>query len=553
MLRKHQREFAEVTDGIIAGSPITDIIVMATPGAGKSSLPIIAGKLITAGLADKICWIAPRMSLQDQAERNFIDPFFRQMFNHTLTIRSSTNENNPSRGTHGFVTTYQALGVDKFSTVLQDFHRYRYILILDEYHHAEEEGEWTQALTPLYKAAAYRVLMTGTLARGDKKKIAFTPYRENGDEFVPVLEGSETTAVIEYTRQDALADRAIIPLAFKFSDGRAKWEVDGEVERAKISTTDKKKTTAALYTAINTEYAYQLMDACIAHWRKHKATRPGAKLLIVAAKIDNAKQYLLHAQRAGLTARIATSEDNDGAVAAIKELKAGRIDALVAVAMVYEGLDVPAVSHIACLTNIRSTPWIMQMAARAVRIDPMAGPYDTQRAYVFAPADMMFREIAEEIETDQVAVAAKRNAAEKGEGGATPKGETGDLFGFGPAIRPLESSIIAAGPEPVPLFPAGDVVNVLPTNSEMEADLLAKIESHIRTYSFQNRYNPKKINGEVFASFGKARRDMTIKELGECLEYVQRNYPLSYRRGTGKRVPTKARPFPTEWRAAAPF
>ncbi|MBN2251138.1 MAG: DEAD/DEAH box helicase family protein, partial [Candidatus Altiarchaeota archaeon] len=164
-----------VISGIIGGSDVRDIIVKATPGSGKSSLPIIAGGLVTAGLADSICWVCPRMSLQDQAERNFVDPFFRRLLNHNLAIRSSTNEVNPCRGTNGFVTTYQAVGVDKRQTMLKDFRKKRYILVLDEYHHAEEEGPWTQALIPLYDKAAYRVLMTGTMARGDGKKIAFTP------------------------------------------------------------------------------------------------------------------------------------------------------------------------------------------------------------------------------------------------------------------------------------------------------------------------------------------------------------------------------------------
>ena len=63
-------------------------------------------------------------------------------------------------------------------------------------------------------------------------------------------------------------------------------------------------------------------------------------------------------------------------LAALKEFQArraawllGKLDVLVTVAMAYEGLDIPAVSHLICLTRIRSTPWIEQMTARANRID----------------------------------------------------------------------------------------------------------------------------------------------------------------------------------------
>jgi len=156
-----------VVDRIIWGSAIRNIIVKATPGSGKSSIPMIAGKLITAGLADALCWVCPRTALQDQGERNFIDPFFRQLLGHNLSIRKSTNDQNPCRGLQGITTTYQAIGVDKYQTLLNDFLRRRYILILDEHHHAEaEDGSWTKALMPLYEAAKYRVLMTGTMSRG---------------------------------------------------------------------------------------------------------------------------------------------------------------------------------------------------------------------------------------------------------------------------------------------------------------------------------------------------------------------------------------------------
>ena len=93
MLRKHQREFSLTIDRIIGGSAVRNIFLHVTPGGGKSIIPIMAGRLIKAGLADRLMWIAPRLSLTDQAEREFVNPYFRDMFNHTLKIRQSTNEN----------------------------------------------------------------------------------------------------------------------------------------------------------------------------------------------------------------------------------------------------------------------------------------------------------------------------------------------------------------------------------------------------------------------------------------------------------------------------
>jgi superfamily II DNA or RNA helicase len=277
--------------------------------------------------------------------------------------------------------------------------------------------------------------------------------------------------------------------------------------------------------------------------------------LIVAAQIQNAKEYLAHVLNAGLRARIATSEDSGEAARDIKAFRAGRFDALVTVAMAYEGLDVPSISHIACLTNIRSAPWIEQMTARAVRIDPDAGPYATQRAYVFAPSDVLFREIAQKIEADQLTPALATGGA-----GAERFGNgEGDGSGGGPAITPLESRMIGAGNiEDLPLFGGfpGKIRQNMPENvqnlttaSEAEAKLLEAIDSHVRKYAFQNRYNPKRLNGELYEHFGKPRREMTIGELQACMSYCQQVWPLTYIRGTGNmRVPSKARPLEVAWR-----
>lgn len=555
-LRQNQADMVRLVNEIIAGSPVKNIIVSSYPGTGKSTIPVIAGKLIKERRADRIAWICPRLSLQDQGERSFLDPFFRQMFGHNLTIRSSTNENDPSRGTNGWISTYQALGMDNRKMALGEFRRWRYILVLDEYHHLEEQGEWTEPIRELYEAAEYRVLMTGTLSRHDQKKIAFTPYRNAGEgAFEPILEGNQDTAVIEYGRAAALRERAILPMSFVFSDGTATWQkLTGKVVEARLSTA--KNSSHALFTALNTEYAEELLSATIDHWAHHRANvNPGAKLLVVCARIDDAKKMAGKLAEWGQRATIATSDDSKEAVAAIRAYKSKSVDILVSVMMASEGLDVPAISHIACLTNIRSTEWITQMVARAVRIDPGGGPYEAQRAYIFAPADPLFREIAAKIEADQTAPAIEQRTGQ-GNGKAVNPDGAYDGLGVPQApggIKPLSSRL--TGCDELPLFggyapaPEGPVPEIR-THRERETDLLQQIETHIRRYCFNNRINPKRLNSEVYQRFdGKPRRQMTIRELEKVLAWVRERYPIGYIRGTGRpRVPTKAAPYACTWR-----
>ena len=335
--------------------------------------------------------------------------------------------------------------------------------------------------------------------------------------------------------KDDLDDKAILPLEFVFLDGSAKWETrTGKVIDSKVS--NQTNATHALYTALNTEYATELLLAAVNHWRQWN--RPSARLLVVAANIKAAKGFTETLIRMGLNTRIATSDDSADAQDAIKAYKTGKLEVLVSVGMCYEGLDVPAISHIACLTNIRSLPWIEQMAARAVRIDSQAGHYESQKAFVFAPKDPMFLELKAQIDAEQ-------NAAAKETGvRVTRDGSNGELFpGIAMApggIKPLSSKILGVD---LPTLPP-----VIFTPSEKEDDLRDKIDDHIKAFCRQNRFNPKRINAEVLRAMGKKRQDMTIKELERCLAHVEQKYPLTFIRGTVRRVPIKAVPLPCTWR-----
>jgi hypothetical protein len=67
-----------------------------TPGGGKSALPVILAAELMPKLFKKICWVVPRVALQQQAEEAFVDPLFRKLLNHQHLIRVSTSEINPT-------------------------------------------------------------------------------------------------------------------------------------------------------------------------------------------------------------------------------------------------------------------------------------------------------------------------------------------------------------------------------------------------------------------------------------------------------------------------
>lgn len=533
ILRKHQSDFEEVTNGIISGSPINTTIMYAEPGSGKSLIPVIACKLIKARLASNICWVVPRKSLQRQAEQAFRDPAFRDFLDHKFSIRASTNDDDPCRGLTGFCTTYQALSVDDGQSVLFEFMRRRMILVLDEFHHIEDGGVWEDSIRPLVENCTYLILLSGTLERGDGKRISFMPYESIGSGFRPVVEGNETTAFIRYRRTDALNDKAIIPIKFHLFDGSAEWQMrDGEKLKVnRLSDSDRKLAAQAILTAVSSEFAEILLIKCVNHWMEYKKSHPRSKLLVVTAGIDQAKHVTEMLK--GYSAEIATSHESKQAQKAIRNFRDGDLQILISIAMAYEGLDCPSATHICCLTHYRSTPWIHQMIARAVRVDHQAGPYESQMAYIFAPQDILFTEIVDKIRREQTPF-------------VTRGLNQGDLFeesngdGDGiPRLTPIDSKLFGSME-----MTLGAHQNVLPlTPKDEESELRKRIENHVRLYSFKGRYQGGQINHEIFKEFNKSRANMTIPELKKCLEFVELKYDLVKVRGRGQRCSPKAQPW----------
>ena len=539
MFRKHQDQFGQICFDISEGraANVRRVICSVTPGGGKSLLPLIAASQLIPKVADKICWVVPRRSLQKQAEAEFLHARGREMLGHNHVIRRSNNQVQPSRGLSGFVTTYQAIGFGN-KHFIQEFADHRYILILDEPHHLEEEGSWEESIEPLVSRARLTVFMSGTLERSSRKRIAFLPYRETRDGVVVDLENTDHTRAIKYSRRDALLDRAVLPIHFELMDGTAQWiGRDGETYSTTISGAHK-DVNEALYTALKTQFGTHLLDECVGNWSEYRQSHPRAKLLVVTANIDDAKKYVEHLMAQNISAAIATSDDSALAARNIEKFKSNdrlkSIDALVTVAMAYEGLDVPAVTHIACLTHIRSKPWIEQMIARATRYDPQAGSWEEQTAFIYVPDDRNICAIIGAMQEDQIA-SIKTKKAEDDFGDpldemlaeSTPADEKSK-------ITPVESGAMGRRWNRVGLQ-NGQQNNTSPlastplistrTPSEIEADLRQKIQEYCRrvdAIAFNSKWG--ETNKRVVTVFGKNRVAMTLEELKNVIAFLEENY-----------------------------
>ena len=424
-------------------SGLTDILAAVTPGGGKSSLPVIAAaRLLGAtppgnrrgALVEKVCWVVPRDTLRRQAEEAFVDPAWRAYLGHAHAVRAAENAPDLCRGLAGYVTTYQAIAAAP-DLHLAEFNRHRYLLCVDELHHlpglsdldatsaAAEDTAWSRALLPLLETAGLRLLMTGTMERADKRPILWLSYGR--DRYARRQRRVELDqpgwAVVGYSRKAALAERAIIPARFGALDGEAEWFV-GKDRFAVGSFQDAgDKVRSMLFAALRTGYADDLLRRAFLDCWDYRARRraelgvpPGGqarglgKLLVVAPDQAAARRYtetvrdwLGGGAEAEAAVALAISDERD----AVERITRFRMrpdpSVLVTVGMAYEGMDAPEVSHIACLTQIRSVPWLDQMVARATRFDPHGGPYEDQVAVVYHPDDPLFRLFRRAVELDQ--------------------------------------------------------------------------------------------------------------------------------------------------------
>lgn len=414
MLRKHQVQLGQLLDQRINDYKATGIlndklVIEVFPGGGKSTHPIIATKkLKDAGIIDKVCWVVPRASLKNQGAEEFIKPYFKTDFPHNLEIRETenTNDNNPTRGSDGYITTYQAL-VSAYSNNKLDenchqyeFRKHKYLIILDECQHIckdkylDKTGySYYQAVRSLFEKAKFKICNSGTLFRHEQEKIAFIEYdevKENGKiSYEPQVD-------IKYTYNDAIEDKAIIPVYFtEGKPAKIAYTKNGQDVHKSVF-----ETNTDLAVALDSEYAMQLLDEGTRTWQDDKQrVNQRSKLIIIGADQKSCRQYNEFLTKKGLLTCLAISDEGQQAQQNVKNFRTdSKCNVLITCQMAYEGLDCKEATHLIVLTKIRSIPWLIQMFTRVMRYDKdNTLPWDKQYAVAFIPNDPAMKEALKHI------------------------------------------------------------------------------------------------------------------------------------------------------------
>ena len=409
------------------------------PGGGKTRM---TGVLAEAFPNLKVGVIVPRVSLMRQTARSMKDHFGVDL----RQICGNKESTDPCRGGRGWITTFNTINNDP-DTWMAELARNQYVLDFDEGHHmkvslAGEMNDFARACEPLMRMCRVLSIKSGTLITSDNSKLLgpampdregypWPPhgYAKTGSRWALDTAGAPEWCdiFVKYSRKDALREKAIVPLVFHSIDGEVKFSKDGQVGGGQLSVMEDDDRYAALYTALETGMAFDLIDSGVGHWLEHGGN---GKLLVIAHDQKAARKYVKYLLGFGIgSVELAISEE-DGATDSIKRFQEGASRVLVSVAMAYEGLDVPAISHVIFLTRIRSRGWVEQAFGRAWRT--LKGKH---RGHVFAPDDVLMNAVIASIQADQEQVLMER-PGEGGGGGVPPDG-----------IDPMESAAngISAG------------------------------------------------------------------------------------------------------------
>ena len=419
--RKHQRELNDwFRDNVVDGKLMTDTVTLdVTPAGGKSTLPsIMARHLISQDIIDLVVWVTPRQNLSKQAAEDFFvergewfsevrgerfyNPYHGRRRKNTVPLLSEKEIY--QENVRCYTTTYNSI-LSAFTEQKKGLHdymfsKYRCALVLDECHHLADTGDqpFTEAIKPLREAAVITMVMTGTADRQDRKQIYGLKYDKDASSQL-----YKPNCDIKYSRSDAVGEGAKLPITFHVVDGIWNFEeeencTDFEAEKSSVtgevvlSTADDAQRKHVFKHGMNTDsewVAKTIDDACKDFIESRQLTAyPHAQMIVVLTLQSDSDYWARHIRREhGLKVALAVS-NNDEAAVEIDAFRKGAYDVLVTVGMAYEGLDAPAVTHMAVLRNIRSEPFLEQCFDRATRIDRNSTVKShAQCAHIFVPSD----------------------------------------------------------------------------------------------------------------------------------------------------------------------
>ena len=395
-----------------------DFLVSATPGAGKTRFALdLARDLVSAGQVERVVVVVPSDTLRKQWA-DLGDDYGLPL----VPVDEAADYD--KRGYRGCVVTYQQIQYGALN--LKRATRVPTLAIIDEIHHAGESRSWGDALKTALEKATYRLALTGTPWRRDKRfPIPFVTYGSDGK--------VEVDKAYEYG--EAVADGVCRSIEFHAYDGNANWKDPALREplvSCDLTQVGKEDTGIALDTvfAPHSPWILTLLAKGAKALDEHRGEVPDGGGLVIADNQDLARHYATELERiTGEKPALAISDDPNSK-AVINSFRDSSQRWIVAVRMVSEGVDIPRLAVGIYATKARTPLLFRQIVGRFVRTRTDADP----NSLLFIPAVAEFVALAREIEEELRHKLEEETDREGGEGGQQP-------FEFREALTASEATL----------------------------------------------------------------------------------------------------------------
>lgn len=403
-MRLHQRKINDIASDVIAGTWGKNSITLdCTPGGGKTGAgTLLANRLLDAGVIDSVLWLVPRISLAEQVEDAFANGFGKRPGRRLEVVDGRSNLFAPNLPNApcvvGHVTTYQQVATKRQHLRFRDaMAARRTLMILDEVQFLRDEPEpgddeirngWSDKVKEAKDAAAFVLLMSGTLWRTDDKRIPFVEYERREGRSFPLCD-------VSYTLRDAVTERAILPTEWRTRGGTAEYIHKGENQTHELIDDGEDEEARKVRTILSSDdFVCGLLDDMVCDWQEWRQRRGyNSRMIVMAEDTKQARRWRDYLQsRHNIPCVLATTREEAAGrkLRHFRERRSGQC--LVTVAMAYVGFDCPDLTHLAYLTPTRAPSWLLQSFARVSRFDSNAPiDYDHQHAFVYAPDDQRLR------------------------------------------------------------------------------------------------------------------------------------------------------------------
>lgn len=388
-LRKWQKAAGELAERhFAAGQQVW--VTEACTGSGKTIHGTdVSRRIFTAGIADLVIVVTPSIATRS----GWIRAFTAGGFNAT--------DNPDYFATNDFdALAISFAGLTRLKAAL--YHRPVYhgiFLIVDEYHHAEEDAAWGATVNILHQSAIGTMFLSGTPWRSSGQIAVLASHKNRYGQ--PYYNGDRVEADFKYQYSDDLQqpgdDRGTVTVEFAFQDSqftdhtghvdelvnphlskmpeqeREEWIAQALASDKRVGRHVRTQDGGIDYQLSSNPLVRDLLDLGCDKLERHR-TRANSRLpvlLVVAQSIKEASaihQYLLNVR--GLRSALIVSdrdEASDEITAVQDKVQGGLMDVIVSVGMVSEGVDIPQVKGVVFLSGIMTLLYIIQVVGRLLR------------------------------------------------------------------------------------------------------------------------------------------------------------------------------------------